>query len=530
MALDAQEVVPVPGLSISCVEEAVVQAALSELQQSFGPHRTKGSSDHLEVAWSFHALDQQGVMRQARPLECFPQLRALLELVMLSIAGDRNLWEDRLNIICRRYSRGQGLKKHVDRKEMFEEDVYGCVLLNTSDRALEFQQSDRGVPGETLYRLEEAPGTCFQQRGKARYFWRHGVETLGSGERVSVTWRWIEQEAAARGQLAASTSDQDTSFSSAFEVPSGSLGSDRGSSMKGKGHGKHSSMKGKGRGQHAPAGTRHPSFSANPEVLLLPGAELVYFRSCLSDVEACELFAQLVDHPSWQRRPCMFRDRTTGERVEAFESRPTISFSLPAGREYHYSGSMRIAEAFPACVLNAKQRVETLIQNHFAAIAAGHDFPIFNYCLANKYENGKQGVGKHADDERDIMKRTPIACLSLGATRRFEFESKSDPEIRNALDLESGSVILMFGATQERYLHSIPTQSRVRQARISLTFRVNSDSNIPPAAAVAAAAVLPDPAADVTSASSTGGKVAAVSAEVPRVRRWNKVTPKPNKT
>jgi len=184
----------------------------------------------------------------------------------------------------------------------------------------------------------------------------------------------------------------------------------------------------------------------------------------------------------------MFRDRTTGECVEALESRPTISFSLPAGREYRYSGSIRQAEAFPACVLDAKQRVETLIHSHLAswAIAAGLSCASFNYCLANKYENGKQGVGKHADDEPDIIKRSPIACLSLGATRRFEFESKSDPNIAHAVDLESGSVILMLGSTQQQYLHSIPKQPRVREARISLTFRINTDGNGPPAAAAAA--------------------------------------------
>jgi len=293
--------------------------------------------------------------------------------VMLSIAGDRCLWEDRLNIICRSYRPGQGLKKPVDRKEMFEEDVYDCVLLNTSDKALEFQQFETVVHGKPLrmYRLEEAPGTCFRQRGKARYVWRHGVETLGSGERVSVTWRWIEQEAAAKGQLAASTC-QDTSFSPTVEASSGSLLANR-----------RSSMKGKGRGKHAPAGTTHPSCSANPEVIPLPGAEVVYFRSCLSDDEACELFAELVNHPSWQQRPCIFRDRTTGERVEALESRPTFSFSLPAGREYHYSGSMRTAEAFPACVLNAKQRVETLIQTHLAALSSAIAWPT-NTRMANR--------------------------------------------------------------------------------------------------------------------------------------------------
>mmetsp|Transcript_15774 Transcript_15774/g.49637 ORF Transcript_15774/g.49637 Transcript_15774/m.49637 type:complete len:99 (-) Transcript_15774:27-323(-) len=74
---------------------------------------------------------------------------------------------------------------------MFEEDVYGCVLLNTSDRVLEFQQTTRSGKVLRSFRMDERPGACFRQRGEARYSWSHGLEPLESGERFSVTWRWF---------------------------------------------------------------------------------------------------------------------------------------------------------------------------------------------------------------------------------------------------------------------------------------------------------------------------------------------------
>ena len=44
----------------------------------------------------------------------------------------------------------------------------------------------------------------------------------------------------------------------------------------------------------------------------------------------------------------------------------------------------------------------------------------FNSVLVNRYENEKDSVGWHADNEPQMSHEHPIASLSLGATRRFE--------------------------------------------------------------------------------------------------------------
>jgi len=222
-----------------------------------------------------------------------------------------------------------------------------------------------------------------------------------------------------------------------------------------------------------------PSPQQHPETLQLElgrGSEVVYFPSCISHEASKLLFRELDQHPSWQKRPITLRDRRTGAHFEALEGRPTISFSEPAGTKYCYSGSWRVAEQFPECVLAAKERVEALLGDQLASWTqltgkAG----CFNYCLANKYENGLQSVGKHADDEPDILPRSPIATLSLGASRTFMLEAKDGGLglAPHRLRLEAGSVLLMAGRTQEHFRHSIPRDRRVGGARISLTFRIN---------------------------------------------------------
>lgn len=141
---------------------------------------------------------------------------------------------------------------------------------------------------------------------------------------------------------------------------------------------------------------------------------------------------------------------------------------------YQYSGSWREAETFPAGVQLVKQRVEELLKPFFNEWSSKSGRTLaFNYCLANLYENGRQAVGKHADDEKDILRRSPIATVSFGATREFVLESKSDPQSTLPLNLVAGSVMVMAGHTQENYVHSISKDKRVRHPRVSLTFRIN---------------------------------------------------------
>jgi len=61
--------------------------------------------------------------------------------------------------------------------------------------------------------------------------------------------------------------------------------------------------------------------------------------------------------------------------------------------------------------------------------------------------------------------------VSLGATRRFVLRNRSDRSRRLELDLVHGSLLVMRGATQERWQHQVPKTARPVGPRINLTFR-----------------------------------------------------------
>jgi alkylated DNA repair dioxygenase AlkB len=80
-------------------------------------------------------------------------------------------------------------------------------------------------------------------------------------------------------------------------------------------------------------------------------------------------------------------------------------------------------------------------------------------------------MGWHSDDEKELGPNPSIASVSFGATRRFDFKHKTEANTKFSIHLESGSLLLMQGDMQHHWLHQIPTQKRIQEPRINLTFR-----------------------------------------------------------
>ena len=130
---------------------------------------------------------------------------------------------------------------------------------------------------------------------------------------------------------------------------------------------------------------------------------------------------------------------------------------------YQYSGHTRQAIAWTDSVFHVKHHVEQQLLK--IGIHAN-----FNSCLLNYYPSGDEGMGYHADDEKELGHQPIIASLSLGATRKFVFKHKKTQD-KVELSLESGQLIIMHGDTQEYWKHSITKTKTVDEGRISLTFR-----------------------------------------------------------
>ncbi|KAF0569310.1 Alkylated DNA repair protein [Psychrobacter nivimaris] len=130
---------------------------------------------------------------------------------------------------------------------------------------------------------------------------------------------------------------------------------------------------------------------------------------------------------------------------------------------YQYSGHVRQTVPWTDKVFHVKQEIEQALVE--VGVTAN-----FNTCLLNYYPSGADGMGYHADDEKELGQQPVIASLSLGATRKFVFKHKKTQD-KVELYLESGQLVVMHGDTQTFWKHTITKTKTVDAGRISLTFR-----------------------------------------------------------
>ncbi|KAK6504280.1 hypothetical protein TWF506_002483 [Arthrobotrys conoides] len=101
----------------------------------------------------------------------------------------------------------------------------------------------------------------------------------------------------------------------------------------------------------------------------------------------------------------------------------------------------------------------------------------FNFVLVNYYADCGDSISYHSDDESFLGPNPTIASLSLGTTRDFLMKHKEDKSLTLKLPLSNGELIVMKGATQRKWLHSIPKRSSTitggwtNGGRINITFR-----------------------------------------------------------
>ena len=125
---------------------------------------------------------------------------------------------------------------------------------------------------------------------------------------------------------------------------------------------------------------------------------------------------------------------------------------------YRYSGVAHLPRLLSPRLEVIRRRVEN---------ATGRRF---NSVLANLYRDGRDSVGWHRDSDYAHGGQPDIASVSFGATRRLEMRDRPG-RARAAVDLESGSLLLLTGDVVARWWHRVPKTSRPVGPRVNLTFR-----------------------------------------------------------
>lgn len=129
-----------------------------------------------------------------------------------------------------------------------------------------------------------------------------------------------------------------------------------------------------------------------------------------------------------------------------------------AGIRYSYSNNLLLTRPWTESLSEIRRKVEAELDHEF------------NSVLVNYYRNGEDHVAWHADNEIELGRRPIIASVSFGARRFFAYRHKITGESGRMI-LPSGSLLIMPPDFQQYWLHSVPQDQALSQARINLTFR-----------------------------------------------------------
>ncbi len=192
-------------------------------------------------------------------------------------------------------------------------------------------------------------------------------------------------------------------------------------------------------------------FDESPQNLLPYDGDAIYLGLIMDAGAAGVFMKRLMAEVAWQHDAIqMFGKQVITARQVAWYG--------DSGLLYTYSKTTKMPRPWTPLLLELKHTVED------------HCNITFNSCLLNLYHEGSQGMGWHADDEKELGDNPAIAALSFGAPRRFLFRH-NDTKEKKEIILENGSLLLMKGTTQHHWQHSLPKALKVKAPRISLTFR-----------------------------------------------------------
>ena len=193
--------------------------------------------------------------------------------------------------------------------------------------------------------------------------------------------------------------------------------------------------------------------SGEPRSLDIPDAEIRYWPSVDFGARPDLMLRKLVEQTPWRSEVITL----WGKQYQ--QPRLTAWFG-DVGARYTYSGLSLEPLPWTDLLAGIRRRVEALAEASF------------NSVLLNYYRDHRDSMGMHSDDEPELGRNPTIASVSFGEQRTLVLKHRFKKELQSVqLPLESGSLLLMRGATQHHWKHGINKVSHPCGPRVNLTFR-----------------------------------------------------------
>lgn len=194
-------------------------------------------------------------------------------------------------------------------------------------------------------------------------------------------------------------------------------------------------------------------FPQQPIIIHLPDLEIIYYPNFFKIEEADKIYAILKKDIIWQQD-----DIKVFGKIYA-QPRLTALYGNE-GKLYTYSNITMQPHPWNGFLQKIRTQVENISDSKFTTV------------LLNYYRDGKDSIGWHADNEKELGVNPIIASVSFGADRMFQLKHNTIKKQKTNMVLEHGSLLLMKGSTQHFWKHQIPKTTKLIVSRINLTFRL----------------------------------------------------------
>ncbi|MFC0185587.1 Alkylated DNA repair dioxygenase AlkB [Pseudarcicella hirudinis] len=192
--------------------------------------------------------------------------------------------------------------------------------------------------------------------------------------------------------------------------------------------------------------------SENQNLLPFQG-EAYFYPDFFSKSKSDFYFNQLLDEIRWKQEPIKIFGK------EVMQPRLTAWYG-DEGKIYTYSGITMIPHEWTPALLEIRQKAEEISKVRFTS------------ALLNLYRDGKDSMGWHRDNEKELGLNPVIGSVTFGASRCFQLRNYQDKKLIRSIDLSHGSFLLMQGETQHFWEHQLPKVKNTVDVRINITFRV----------------------------------------------------------
>lgn len=186
-----------------------------------------------------------------------------------------------------------------------------------------------------------------------------------------------------------------------------------------------------------------------------------------------ELFAELLAQGQWRQRELWMYDR------KVREPRLTAGWRVGNGDEAVQTWARYVHEdqedgrvdADAAATPAALRKIATVLSQRYAVR--------FDSIWVNLYRDGQDSVAWHGDRNAKVLTNPLVVTVSLGARRRFLLRAKGTSSATHRLDPGAGDLVVMGGACQHAWEHTVPKTARGVGPRMSVTIRHSEPAQAP---------------------------------------------------